>query len=245
MYGTPPNTDPTESMKPSPLTLFCLVAIAAGIAFDKGIWQIPPAWNPFAPLVVSDPVTPITRWKLKALSGDGEACREALNTAPDIAYTPLADYTPAAGCPLENVVRLAHTQVRFNASFVASCPLALAWTMYERHELQPLARRIFGEPVSRVQHYGSFACRNIYHRENARRSEHATASALDVAAFQLADGRRIGVLEDWGDGGDLGRFLEEAQAGACRYFGTTLGPDYNAAHANHFHLGMRGVSFCR
>ncbi|WP_181942607.1 extensin family protein, partial [Klebsiella pneumoniae] len=23
-----------------------------------------------------------------------------------------------------------------------------------------------------------------------------------------------------------------------------LGPDYNAAHANHFHLGMRGQGFC-
>ncbi|WP_188186207.1 extensin family protein, partial [Salmonella enterica] len=24
-----------------------------------------------------------------------------------------------------------------------------------------------------------------------------------------------------------------------------LGPDYNAAHANHFHLGMRGYGVCR
>ncbi|MDW5378803.1 extensin family protein [Halomonas sp. HP20-15] len=24
-----------------------------------------------------------------------------------------------------------------------------------------------------------------------------------------------------------------------------LGPEYNAAHANHFHLGVRGMSFCR
>ncbi|EHE2712186.1 extensin, partial [Salmonella enterica] len=23
------------------------------------------------------------------------------------------------------------------------------------------------------------------------------------------------------------------------------GPDYNAAHANHFHLGMRGYGVCR
>ncbi|WP_322527863.1 extensin family protein [Salinicola sp. LHM] len=233
------------SSRPSSSTLICLIAIAVGVAFDKGVWQIPREWNPFAPLVVSDPVTPVTRWKLKALSGDREACLAALKTATDIDYTPLGDYTAAAGCPLENVVRLSSTQVAFSSSFVASCPLALAWTMYERHELQPLARQIFGEGVSRVQHYGSFACRNIYHRENARRSEHATASALDVAAFRLEDGRRISVLEDWGDGGERGRFLEAAQAGACHYFGTTLGPNYNAAHANHFHLGMRGVSFCR
>ncbi|MDH4573925.1 extensin family protein [Salinicola acroporae] len=232
-------------MKPSPATLFYMVLIALGVALDKGVWEVPREWNPLAPLVVSDPITPVTRWKLKALSGDRDACLDALDTAPDIRYVSLADYTPTAGCPLENVVRVSHTQVRFNASFVASCPLALAWTLYEQHELQPLSQRIFGERVASVRHYGSFACRNIYHRENARRSDHATASALDVAAFGLEDGRSISVLDDWRDGGERGRFLEEAQQGACHYFGTTLGPEYNAAHANHFHLGMRGISFCR
>ncbi|WP_442908031.1 extensin family protein [Halomonas sp. IOP_31] len=42
-----------------------------------------------------------------------------------------------------------------------------------------------------------------------------------------------------------GEFLREAQSGACGLFGTVLGPEYNAAHANHFHFGMRGMSFCR
>lgn len=232
-------------MKPSFSTLMILSLIAVGIAFDKGIWQIPREWNPLAPLVVDDPVTPVTRWKLKRLSMDREGCLAALSTASDIAYTPLDDYTPAAGCPLENVIRLSRSEVSFNASFVASCPLALAWVMFERHELQPLARQIFDQRVVRVQHYGSFACRNIYHRDNARRSEHATASALDVAAFQLESGRKISVLNDWDDPGEHGEFLRAAQRGACHYFGTTLGPDYNAAHANHFHFGMRGVSFCR
>jgi hypothetical protein len=232
-------------MKPSLSTLFLLLLIVVGIAFDKGFWQIPREWNPFAPLAIEDPVTPMTRWKLKRLAGDREGCLAALETAPAISFTPLDDYTPAAGCPLKNVVRLSSTQVAFSSSFVASCPLALAWTMYEQHELQPLAQRLLGDRVTSVRHYGSFACRNIYHRENARRSEHATASALDVAAFRLADGRSISVLDDWDDEGSLGQFLHDAEQGACHYFGTTLGPNYNAAHANHFHLGMRGVSFCR
>ncbi|MGQ7243416.1 extensin-like domain-containing protein [Salinicola sp. V024] len=232
-------------MKPSWSTMFCLLAIAVGVAFDKGVWQIPREWNPFAPLAIEDPVTPMTRWKLKRLAGDREACLAALETAPAISFTPLDDYTPTAGCPLTNVVRLSSTQVAFSSSFVASCPLALAWTMYEQHELQPLAERLLGSRVSSVQHYGSFACRNIYHRENARRSEHATASALDVAGFRFENGRAISVLDDWDDVGTQGEFLHQAKAGACHYFGTTLGPEYNAAHANHFHLGMRGVSFCR
>lgn len=232
-------------MKPSASTIVYVLLVALGVALDKGVWELPREWNPFAPLVIDDPVTPVTSFKLKRLQGDREGCLAALDRASEVRYTPLDDYTPAAGCPLENVVRLSRTGVSFNASFVATCPLVLAWTMFERHEMQPLAERVFGQRVASVQHYGSFACRNIYHRENARRSDHATASALDVAAFRLADGRRIGLLEDWEGDDDASRFLHEAQEGACHYFGTTLGPDYNAAHANHFHLGMRGMAFCR
>ncbi|MBP6581207.1 MAG: extensin family protein, partial [Sphingorhabdus sp.] len=37
---------------------------------------------------------------------------------------------------------------------------------------------------------------------------------------------------------------------ACKRFGTVLGPDYNSAHANHFHFDMAqsmndGSAYCR
>lgn len=35
-----------------------------------------------------------------------------------------------------------------------------------------------------------------------------------------------------------GRFLHEAHAAACGIFGTTLGPEANEAHRNHFHVDM-------
>lgn len=224
-----------------------LVLIVVGIGFEKQWWTIPREWSPWKPLHIADPITPVTQWKLQRLEDDSEACLAALRTAPEgaVEYTPLAPYTPVEGCALDNVVRIQRTGVSFNRSFVASCPLAVAWVLYERHRLQPLARDVFGQPVVSVEHYGSFACRNIYHRANARRSEHATAEALDIAAFQLDDGRRIEVLHDWEGDADKSRFLHEAQETACGLFGTVLGPEYNAAHANHFHLGMRGVSVCR
>ncbi|NTV11537.1 MAG: extensin family protein, partial [Zoogloea sp.] len=42
-----------------------------------------------------------------------------------------------------------------------------------------------------IEHYGSFACRNIYPRQDGPLSEHARANALDVAGFTLQDGRHI------------------------------------------------------
>lgn len=228
--------------------LLCLlVLIAIGVALDKGVWAIPRQWNPFEPLRIQDPVTPVTGWKLTWLKRDRQGCLAVLDTLPDSAleYQALVDYVPTPSCPLTNVVRLNASGVQFNRSFVATCPLALDWLMFEYHTLQPAARNLLGSPVSRVEHYGSFACRNIYGRENARRSAHASAEALDVAAFTLADGRRISVLDDWQEAGKSGQFLREIQRGACRRFATVLGPEYNAAHANHFHLAVGGFSVCR
>lgn len=228
--------------------LLCvLVLIAIGVAFDKGVWEIPREWNPFAPLRIEEPVTPVTGWKLKRLKGDRQGCLAALETWPGgtLEYQPLADYTPVADCPLTNVVRLNASGVAFNHSFVATCPLALSWLMFEHHYLQPAAKNLLGSPVSRVEHYGSFACRNIYGRKNARRSAHASAEALDVAAFSLADGQTISVLDDWPDEEKNGQFLRRIHQGACRSFATVLGPEYNAAHANHFHLAVGGFNLCR
>jgi hypothetical protein len=91
---------------------------------------------------------------------------------------------------------------------------------------------------------GSFSCRNV--AGTARRSAHATAEAIDVAAFVLADGRRIAVREGWSGGSPAEReFLRLIHTSACRRFGTVLGPAYNQAHADHLHVELGGGGFCR
>lgn len=227
--------------------LIILCFIAVGVALQQGIIEIPRHWAPWAPLYVDDPLTPVTQLKLKRLNDNREACLAALSTVPEgeLSYTPLADYVPTASCPLSNVVRMQSSSVRFNQSFVATCPLALAWVMYERHSLQPAAEEIMGSRVAQVDHLGSFACRNVYGRESGRRSEHATAEALDVAGFRFENGQQITLLNHWNNDGATGEFLRAARDGACDVFGNVLGPDYNAAHADHFHLGMRGFRLCR
>src|SRR5690554_7097943 len=144
-------------------------------------------------------MTFVSKWKLGRLADEPERCLDILQRAPDgaISYTALEDYTPVAGCPLSNVVRISRTGLTYNSSFTLACPLAVAWVMFERQQLQPLAEQHLGARVTRVGHFGSFACRNIYNRDNARKSQHASANALDVAAFRTADGRRISVLDDW------------------------------------------------
>lgn len=75
-------------------------------------------------------------------------------------------------------------------------------------------------------------------------STHATAHAIDLTGFELSDGRTLSVLDDWGRGEPVGAFLRAAQSTACDWFGGVLGPDFNALHADHFHMHARG-GVCR
>ncbi|KAA1394957.1 extensin family protein, partial [Escherichia coli] len=111
-------------------------------------------------------------------------------------------------------------------------------------QARPLTKTWTGSELARIEHLGSFACRNIYSRPDARRSEHATADALDISAFRLANGQRVTVLNGW-KAEKTQPWLQALLSASCGYYGNGLGPDYNAAHANHFHLGMRGYGLCR
>ena len=70
-------------------------------------------------------------------------------------------------------------------------------------------------------------------------------NALDVSAFRLDDGRRVSVLDGWQGPAEQQAFLAQVQEGACALFRGVLGPDYNAAHRNHFHLDMGPYGLCR
>jgi len=219
--------------------LLLLLLLAGGLllAVREGWLPLEDRWKPWAPLDLAEPPGPFTQWKLGRLAGRPEACLAALETA-EMRFTPVPDQEPQPGCPLENTVRVERAGVAFDGSFLATCPLAVAWAMYERHGLQPAAERHLGSRVAAVEHLGSYACRTIAGR--SRMSRHATAEALDVAAFRLEDGRRVELLRDWPGEGDEAAFLRAARDEACSFFSGTLGPDYDRAHANHFHFEVGG-----
>ena len=76
-------------------------------------------------------------------------------------------------------------------------------------------------------------------------STHATADAVDITGFRFADGRQLRLISDWDSSGRDAAFLRAARDGACDWFGLTLSPDFNALHADHFHLQARGWGGCR
>ena len=221
------------------------LAVVVGFALvSLGLVTVRPAYLPWTPLNPRDEPNFLTRYKLTRLERDAAECTTVLRQG-EVAYTPVPDQVTGEGCGFANAVRVSRAGAAFDNGVVATCPLAVAWTLFDAHVLQPSARRHFRQDVTRVIHAGSYACRNINHRIGGRRSEHATANALDVSGFVLSDGSRVTVLQDWRDGGRKAAFLRDLRAGGCRFFDVVLSPDFNEAHRDHFHFDMGRFRACR
>ena len=226
------------------LLLFLLAIGAPLYGVYSGRLSVPDHWNPWAPLRIEEPLHWLTRHKLSRLSRDPAMCLAVLGESA-MRYEPVEDRRTAPGCGFDNAVRITRTSVAIGEPFTLSCRSAVALALWERHVVQPAAREYFGASVARLEHFGSYSCRNVYGRKDAPLSRHATADAVDIAGFVLDDGRRIRVEREWSSGDSDGLFLRDVHNGACRVFDSVLGPDYNAAHRDLFHLDRGGWRACR
>jgi len=225
------------------LLLFCLLVALCALVWSRS-WRPPDRYNPWAPLDLAAEPDMFLRFKLARLSDDPAQCRAALRDGGAV-FAPLPDREDGNGCGWNDAVRLsAIGTARFASPLTLTCPLAASMVLFHRHVLQPEAEAAFGSSVRGVDHVGSYACRNVYHRDQAPISRHARADAMDVTGWRLADGRHVTVEKGWTDPRESG-FLHALQGEGCRYFGAFLGPDYNDAHRTHFHLQGRGYGFCR
>lgn len=199
-----------------------------------------PEHDPWAPLDLNHPPGWATQRKIAALRDDPVECRAVLERS-QVAFAVL----PAAGeghCRREDRTVLSDAPLS-PAPPPATCAIGAAFELWLRQGLQPAAEELLGSPVARIEHFGAYSCRRLYGRAEGRWSEHATGNALDIAAFVLDDGTRVSVQGHWSAEDERAAFLRRARDEACRVFGTVLSPDYNAAHADHFHLDQAPRGF--
>jgi len=204
---------------------------------------------PWTPLDLGEPIGAFTGRKLAGLTHDFPRCRALLDKA-GVRYDALPEVHVNA-CGYADGVRFAEGGSRratYAPEVGMACPVAAGLSVWEWNIVQPAARRLLGSSVVAIHHYRSYNCRHIA-GEKAW-SEHATADAIDIAGFRLANGKRITIAGDWKGNGPEATFLHETRNGACKLFATTLSPDYNAAHWNHLHLdqaarGEFGWRACR
>lgn len=184
------------------------------------------------------------RQELDELAENSTACHDALDAA-NIRYTQIASVQTPQGCGFDDGVVLSRNLIahRDAEPLQMTCALAARLYLWEREIVAPAAEKYLGSSLTGVEALGSYSCRRIAGME--RMSEHAFGKAADISAFRLADGRKVSVLKSYHSKGPEGAFLREIHDRACDLFDVTLGPNYNADHANHFHLDIGGESSCR
>jgi len=119
-----------------------------------------------------------------------------------------------------------------------ACPIVSVLGHWLDSSVQPAAQRWFGARVVEIKQISAYSCRGMNGNANAHISEHAFGNALDIAAFTLADGRRITVKDGWHGLPEEQGFLRDVQGAACQQFTTVLAPGSNAYHYDHIHVDL-------
>jgi hypothetical protein len=207
-----------------------------------GVFEWPRAYDPLALPDLKHEPNILTNWQMRLVDMQAADCALVLQRAG----IPVV-LKPTTGVGSNCKVYGAATITQFSTARIKpedmKCAIAARLYMWERHELQRLALKHFGQNVAEILHFGSYSCRTI--RGRSSMSEHATANAFDISGFKLADGRTISLRRDWTKNGPNAQFLREARDALCHWFNATLSPDYNKDHANHFHVDMGWWRTCR
>jgi hypothetical protein len=140
---------------------------------------------------------------------------------------------PAQGNPVTAV-----GPVAIKPTATLACPIVSELDRWFADSVQPSAMRWFGARVVEIKQISAYSCRGMNGNPSAHISEHAFGNALDVAAFVLADGRRISVKDGWRGMPEEQGFLRDVQSGACAHFTTVLAPGSNVYHYDHIHVDL-------
>lgn len=132
----------------------------------------------------------------------------------------------------------AATTVAVSPVATLACPVVSALDRWIIDAVQPAAQRWFNSAVTEIRQISAYSCRGMNGQPGAHISEHAFGNALDIAAFVLADGRKITVEKGWKGTVEEQAFLHDVQLAACDQFTTVLAPGSNVYHYNHIHVDL-------
>jgi hypothetical protein len=212
---------------------------APGVAPDEGEIELPPDGTPgaeFAPMNAPRYGSPVGRVDAYP-QNDRTAAPPSYGGGPPASgsqdYSPLPRLGPSQGSPVS-----AFGPVAVTPTATLACPIVSALDRWLADSVQPSAMRWFGVRVVEIKQISAYSCRGMNGNSRAHISEHAFGNALDIAAFTLADGRRITVKNGWHGMPEEQGFLRDVQGAACQQFNTVLAPGSNAQHHDHIHVDL-------
>ncbi len=214
---------------------------APGVTPDNGEIELPPDGTPSAEMAPMN----APRYGSPAGRVDGYPQNERTFAPPSYGrgsaasgpqdVSPLPRLGPAQGNPVNAFGAVA---VAVTPTATLACPIVSALDRWLADSVQPSAMRWFGARVVEIKQISAYSCRGMNGNSRAHISEHAFGNALDIAAFTLADGRRITVKDGWKGMPEEQGFLREVQGAACQQFNTVLAPGSNVYHYDHIHVDL-------
>jgi hypothetical protein len=210
---------------------------APGVTPDEGEIELPPDGTPSAeaaPMNAPRYGAPVGRVDAYPQNDRASApySRGSAATGPQD-VSPLPRLGPSQGNPVN-----AFGPVVVTPTATLACPIVSALDRWLADSVQPSAMRWFGARVVEIKQISAYSCRGMNGNSRAHISEHAFGNALDIAAFTLADGRRITVKDGWKGMPEEQGFLREVQGAACQQFNTVLAPGSNVYHYDHIHVDL-------
>ena len=207
---------------------------------------LPQRFSPFPPISLDTQPVVVRRYAARR-SAPRPAVVRGCSEAATYRRRRNSDQPYKNGCGWQNAVPFSKAGGARIGAEKLTCEMAAALALWIEHEVQPLAQSTFGARVATIGDMGIYDCRNILGNPLMKnvRSQHATANAIDISGFTFDGGRQISILRDWTSKGPEAAFLKEVHRRACRYFRVALGPEYNAAHKNHFHFDRGAFSRCK
>jgi len=211
---------------------------APGVAPGEDEIELPPDGSPsdVAPMNAPRTRAPVGRVEAypqtERYSAPPSNGRESAATGSQD-YSPLPRLGPSQGNPVA-----AFGPVAVTPTATLACPIVSALDRWLADSVQPSAMRWFGAHVVEIKQISAYSCRGMNGNSRAHISEHAFGNALDIAAFTLADGRRITVKDGWKGMPEEQGFLRDVQGAACQQFNTVLAPGSNVYHYDHIHVDL-------
>ncbi|MDH3233650.1 MAG: extensin family protein [Alphaproteobacteria bacterium] len=162
----------------------------------------------------------------------------------DVVFKHLPDRKNARGrCGYERAVQVTKVgPATIQGRAIVTWPLAVKLEEWLRTEVQPNARKLFGQPVTAIRVSSSYSCRLVASKRVL--SQHSFANAVDISRLFLADGREIRIQTFWNKNGAFAEFLQRIGAASCGIFPVALTPDFDYQHRHHFHFDVGRRSYC-
>jgi hypothetical protein len=180
-------------------------AAAAASAATSAVAPAPkpgPSWPKTLPEAKAEAVSAVTPevWPAEEIRRARAFCAQVLERVGAVAVPvePIKDGMCGAPAPVQLMGIGANPQVVISPPPILTCEMIAALATWLKNDVQPLAQRHLGAPITHLRSLSSYSCRNAPGRAKNRLSEHGRANALDISGFGTASMQRTELLSDWG-----------------------------------------------